>query len=105
VGLGDAIDYQKGCFLGQEPIVRIRDRGHLNRRLVQLEMSDKRVPELGATVATETKPKAGTLTSVAPIDGTRVLALGIVHVSAALDGHVRVDLGDGNTIEARIVRE
>src|SRR5205823_873540 len=39
VGLGDAIDYAKGCYLGQEPIVRIRDRGHINWRLVGLDVA------------------------------------------------------------------
>jgi len=29
-----AISYAKGCYLGQEPIVRIRDLGHVNRSLV-----------------------------------------------------------------------
>ena len=33
VGLAGAIDYTKGCYLGQEPIVRVRDRGHINWRL------------------------------------------------------------------------
>jgi tRNA-modifying protein YgfZ len=28
-----AISYQKGCYLGQEPVVRIRDLGQVNRRL------------------------------------------------------------------------
>src|SRR5262249_17103203 len=38
VGLGGAIDYGKGCYLGQEPIVRVRDRGHINWRLVGLDV-------------------------------------------------------------------
>jgi folate-binding protein YgfZ len=29
-----AISYAKGCFLGQEPIVMARDRGHVNRTLL-----------------------------------------------------------------------
>ena len=29
-----AISYTKGCFLGQEPIVMARDRGHVNRTLL-----------------------------------------------------------------------
>jgi folate-binding protein YgfZ len=33
-----AISYAKGCFLGQEPIVRIRDLGHVNRTLVGLRI-------------------------------------------------------------------
>ena len=27
------VDYEKGCFTGQEVLVRIRDRGHVNRHL------------------------------------------------------------------------
>src|SRR5262249_23292220 len=38
VGLSGAIDYTKGCYLGQEPIVRVRDRGHINWRLVSLDV-------------------------------------------------------------------
>jgi folate-binding protein YgfZ len=33
-----AICYTKGCYLGQEPIVMARDRGHVNRFLVGLKL-------------------------------------------------------------------
>jgi folate-binding protein YgfZ len=36
VGRKDAISYQKGCYLGQEPIVMARDRGVVQRTLVGL---------------------------------------------------------------------
>ena len=36
VGRPQAISSTKGCYLGQEPIVRIRDRGHVNRLLTGL---------------------------------------------------------------------
>src|SRR5206468_3963391 len=32
-----AICYTKGCYLGQEPIVMARDRGHINRTLLGLK--------------------------------------------------------------------
>ena len=32
-----AISYTKGCYLGQEPIVMARDRGHVNRMLLGLK--------------------------------------------------------------------
>jgi folate-binding protein YgfZ len=35
-----AIDYDKGCYTGQEVIVRIRDRGHVNRHLRGLRLGD-----------------------------------------------------------------
>lgn len=38
-GLERAISYQKGCYIGQEVIARVSFRGHLNRKLVLLELS------------------------------------------------------------------
>jgi folate-binding protein YgfZ len=32
-----AISYSKGCYLGQEPVVRVRDLGHVNRVLLGLK--------------------------------------------------------------------
>jgi folate-binding protein YgfZ len=42
-----AIDYQKGCYTGQEVIVRIRDRGHVNRTLKRLRLGDIPAPAKG----------------------------------------------------------
>jgi folate-binding protein YgfZ len=42
-----AIDHAKGCYTGQEVIVRIRDRGHVNRHLRQLELGDVPTPAQG----------------------------------------------------------
>lgn len=43
-----AIDYAKGCYTGQEVIVRIRDRGHVNRTLTLLHLGDVPTPAKGA---------------------------------------------------------
>lgn len=43
-----AIDHTKGCYTGQEVIVRIRDRGHVNRHLRRLEIGDVPTPARGA---------------------------------------------------------
>jgi len=42
-----AIDDKKGCYTGQEVIVRIRDRGHVNRHLTRLELGDVPTPTAG----------------------------------------------------------
>lgn len=42
-----AIDYQKGCYTGQEVIVRIRDRGHVNRHLRRLVLGHVPAPAPG----------------------------------------------------------
>jgi folate-binding protein YgfZ len=55
-----AIDYQKGCYTGQEVIVRIRDRGHVNRILRRLHLGDVPLPARGTElfVTGEEKPAA-----------------------------------------------
>jgi len=47
-GLVDrAVDHTKGCYTGQEVIVRIRDRGHVNRSLRGLLLAEGPAPKLG----------------------------------------------------------
>jgi folate-binding protein YgfZ len=59
-----AIDYGKGCYTGQEVIVRIRDRGHVNRSLRLLMLGDAPPPAPGTElfVAGADKP-VGSVTS------------------------------------------
>ncbi len=42
-----AIDYGKGCYTGQEVIVRIRDRGAVNKHLRGLVLGEAPVPDRG----------------------------------------------------------
>ncbi|HVZ71688.1 MAG TPA: hypothetical protein VHJ20_04875 [Polyangia bacterium] len=101
VGLTGAIDYTKGCYLGQEPIVRLRDRGHINWRLVQLEVSGE--ASAGDALATDTKPKAGKITTAARFPGGRAVALAMLHVSVPVGGEVKVKHGDG-ALDARVAQ-
>ncbi len=43
-----AINYSKGCFLGQEPIVMARDRGHVNRALMGVRIVGQEAPSPGS---------------------------------------------------------
>jgi tRNA-modifying protein YgfZ len=92
-GLEDrAISFTKGCYVGQEIIVRVRDRGHgrVARRLVGLRVEAPEALEAGdvrgATLARGGKD-VGKVTSAArsPRLG-EVVALGFVHREAALEG-------------------
>jgi folate-binding protein YgfZ len=38
------VSYSKGCYIGQEVVVRIRDRGHVNRHLLGLVFDGDAVP-------------------------------------------------------------
>lgn len=60
-----AVDHTKGCYTGQEVIVRIRDRGHVNRHLRRLVLGEGPAPQPGTElVAADGSGKVvGTVTS------------------------------------------
>lgn len=99
-GLDRALDYKKGCYVGQEVVAKATYIGHVNRRLVRLEWSGTPV-ERGTPLVAGRTP--GRLTSVAPVPGTdRVVALGVVRrESAAAGSRVRVatDAGPEATVQ------
>jgi folate-binding protein YgfZ len=103
VGLSGAIDYTKGCYLGQEPIVRIRDRGHINWRLVSLDVEGTTDAAPGDALESDTKPKAGRITSVGRFPDGRGVALAMLHVSVPVGGAVRIKHGEA--VLAAKVRE
>jgi folate-binding protein YgfZ len=47
----DAVHFNKGCYIGQEIVERIRSRGHVNRLLVRLAIEGAEVPASGVTSA------------------------------------------------------
>jgi folate-binding protein YgfZ len=51
VPFADLVSHTKGCYVGQEVIVRIRDRGHVNRLLRGLVLEGDAVPAPGAAVS------------------------------------------------------
>jgi folate-binding protein YgfZ len=57
------VSYSKGCYMGQEVLMRIHSRGHTNKRWVGL-LAEAPL-DLGATVAHVRRPDAGTITSAA----------------------------------------
>jgi folate-binding protein YgfZ len=58
------ISYTKGCYTGQEIVERVRSRGQVNRRRVELIFSGDSVPENGANLMGDDKP-AGFVTRAA----------------------------------------
>jgi folate-binding protein YgfZ len=60
--LDDAISYTKGCYVGQEIIIRIKHRGHVAKKLVGVKF-DKPV-DAGAAIASVDGKEIGRVTSV-----------------------------------------
>lgn len=73
-----AISFSKGCYLGQEPIVRTRDLGHVNRTLLGVQIESATALPAGAKLFRGGE-EVGYLTSsvVSPRLG-RAIALGYV---------------------------
>lgn len=85
-GMDDAVSYTKGCYVGQEIVARLHARGHANRALRQILLSEAApVPPPGATVhvpedGPEPGREIGRITSAvaSPKHGGRSLALAYV---------------------------
>ncbi len=91
-----AIDYSKGCYLGQEPIVRIRDRGHTQLAAGQPGGRRSGAGGRGDRLEADIKPKAGRITSVAALPGQPAVALGMLHMSVPVGTPVRIEpAGEG----------
>ena len=77
--LDDAVSFSKGCYLGQEIIVRIKHRGHVAKKLAGLVLETTATVAAGTKVFSTDGPEIGRLTSstVSPrLD--RTIALGYV---------------------------
>jgi glycine cleavage system T protein len=77
-GLERAASFSKGCYIGQETVVRIAHRGHVNRHLVGLSIESGMAPEIGTKLIRDQRD-VGWITSAvhSPIVG-RPIALGYV---------------------------
>jgi folate-binding protein YgfZ len=76
-----AVSYLKGCFPGQEVLVRIRDRGHgkVVRKLVGLTIEGDTVPAAGAAIVGGEKEIGRVTSAVMSPALDRPIALGYVH--------------------------
>jgi folate-binding protein YgfZ len=78
-----AIDFAKGCYVGQEPVARQHYRGRVNRSLRVLALEGVELPEYDAELVHGEKT-VGRVTSVAR-DGENVVALGYVRAEVPRD--------------------
>ena len=84
-----AVNFEKGCYPGQEPIARLHHRGHTNRGLRVLRLEGTNVPAFDAEVMQEDKV-VGRVTSAAS-RADDVIALAYVRNEVAADAILEVD--------------
>lgn len=99
------VDHGKGCYTGQEVIVRIRDRGHVNRHLRGLLLGEGTAPAPGTELFVEGSGRVvGRVTSA--VDSPRgggVLGLGWVRREVDVPGQVRLGSPDGPPVGVRVL--
>jgi folate-binding protein YgfZ len=92
------LSHSKGCYPGQEVVVRIRDRGHVNRMLRGLVVDGQQVPERGADVVVEGAVVGRVTSATRSIGLGHPIALGFVRRQHADAGAaVGVRIGDAVT--------
>ena len=90
-----ALHFQKGCYIGQEIVERIRSRGHVNKLLMGFRSQGTTAPEPGAKLQLEGKP-TGEVTSATVANGV-VFGLAYVRVPGARSGAMAEI--DGHAVE------
>jgi len=99
-----ALHFNKGCYLGQEIVERIRSRGNVHRHLRQLEL-DGPLSKAGAEL-TQEGATVGQITSVAELpleNGVRRFALGMVRSEAEVKSQPLAYTDEAGTGTAQIL--
>ncbi len=100
-----AISYTKGCYLGQEPIVMARDRGHVNRTLMGLVLPEGGPVPHGAKVMLGAQEVGQVTSSVMSPRLGKAVALAYLrrgHQEPATALEVEVDGGRRQAIVTRL---
>lgn len=92
-----AVDFEKGCYIGQEPVARLHYRGRPNRHLRGLELSAPAAP--GSPLRLGEKP-VGEIGSACLSPARGPIALALVRREAEPGAELAVGAGD---VTARVV--
>ena len=84
-GLIGAIDFTKGCYIGQEVIARLDSYDRVQKYLAVLHFSDGSEVDVGASLAHNGRT-SGTVTSLYRTPGGELRGLGYVRTAAAAPG-------------------
>ena len=102
--IGEAgVSYEKGCYIGQEVVAKVKYIGHVNRRFVGLTLSSKQLPELKSPVRKGGR-EVGYLTTTLFSPGLeKPIALGFVSRVAYAPGSEVEVVSKENVLPAIIV--
>ncbi|HSE18423.1 MAG TPA: glycine cleavage T C-terminal barrel domain-containing protein [Pyrinomonadaceae bacterium] len=92
--LDAAVSYTKGCYVGQEIIVRIKHRGHPAKKLTGLRFETDQQIEPGAIILSKENQEIGRVTSAVVSPRLGSIGLGYVRYEHIAEG-TQVVVGDG----------
>ena len=81
-----AINFEKGCYLGQETVARLDALGHVNKKLVRLEFDFDNAPPDGTEIRHGDKSVGKVTSTCSSPQGSQPVGLGIVRVKAIESG-------------------
>lgn len=90
----EGISYDKGCYIGQEVVAKVKYIGHVNRRFVGLLMSGNDLPEMRTPVRKGGREVGYITTALFSPGLNKPIALGFVSRSVATPG-AEVEVGTG----------
>jgi len=91
----DLISETKGCYTGQEVIIRILHRGHVNRHLRGLLLGDHRPPDRETPLFNADGKNVGLITSAA-VSPARQQTIALAYVRREVVPPAELRLGDAN---------
>lgn len=94
------ISYSKGCYTGQEVLMRIHSRGHTNKTWMAL-VSDQPLPP-GATITHGRRDDAGVVTSAGDSPQFGYIAGAMLRNEAAFDGEIVTVNAPSGSFEAEV---
>ena len=100
--LSEALHFNKGCYLGQEIVERVRSRGQIHRELMPLVLETKSPPPAGAKLTVGDAPAAEITSAAYSPALDKVVALAFVRTDYAKPG-TKIMLGDTQA-EVRLAR-
>ncbi len=103
-GLDRAISYTKGCYLGQEVVARLHYRGHVNKKLVGIEIDSQEVPRRGDKLFKDGREVGWITSAVRSLSLGRPIALAYVRREAMAEGTEVAVRGEAFEAKARVAR-
>jgi folate-binding protein YgfZ len=94
------INYNKGCYVGQEVLMRMHSRGHTNRTWMGL-ISESPL-EVGALVSHARRPEAGVVTSAVYSPDFGNIGAATLRNEIASDGEVVIVKTSAGDVEAEV---